>query len=85
MCADGQFEAATKILMALYTDGFATSDLLGTIFRSVNYDDLPEALRLQFMRLIAETHLRMAEGSTSVLQLTGMLGSMCLASGKMGG
>ncbi|KAG9394212.1 Replication factor C subunit 2 [Carpediemonas membranifera] len=79
MASKGDFDGASGILMKLHGEGFAVTDLLSTVYRAVCYGELPEGMRMNFMRVVAETHLRVSQGSDTILQLSGMVGAMCMA------
>ena len=46
---------------------------------SKNYDDnaMPEYIKLELIRIIGFTHLRLSEGCATMLQLDGCLAKMC--------
>ena len=45
-------------------------------------DPISENLQLQFIRLIGFTHMRIADGLDTLLQLQGLVGRMCSAAGE---
>ncbi|XP_046390464.1 replication factor C subunit 2 [Ischnura elegans] len=76
-CINGDIDPAYKILHHLWTLGYASEDIVGNIFRiSKNYD-MPINLKLYFIQEIATTHLRISEGLTTLVQLSGLLARLC--------
>lgn len=81
-CTNGDIEQAVPALMGLLDKGYSTIDSIGTIFRVVKYYDMHEKTKLEWIREIAFTHMKIAEGVNSPLQLTGLLARMCLIAKK---
>jgi len=80
-CIRRDLQSAQSIMDDLCSMGYATVDLVVTFFRVVKTmprDRLCEPLQLQFIRHIGLVHVRILEGVTGPLQLSAMLGSMCL-------
>lgn len=73
--------ASTKLL-AILDQGYSTIDFIGTMFRVVKYMEMPERLKLDWIQLMGFTHMRIADGLDSNLQLLGLLGKLCQASAK---
>ena len=73
-CMD-QTHQAVLTMKSLCQSGYATSDIIGTLFKVVKASiDLTEGLKLEFLREIGFTHLRIcADGVTSPLQLYGLV------------
>ena len=70
--------AAVKTMQSLCQSGYATSDIIGTLFKVVKASvHLTEALKLEYLREIGFTHLRIADGVTSSLQLYGLIARLC--------
>ncbi len=57
--------------------GYSAFDIIGTLFRVVKNYDCPEALKLEFIREIGFTHMRIADGVTTLLQLSGLCARLC--------
>lgn len=78
-CAEGDVNKAEDGMRGLWTKGYAPIDIITTIFRVVkNSKDLDEVLKLEFVRLIGLSHVRIVEGLGTLLQLCGLLSEMCL-------
>lgn len=80
-CIGHNLGKAQVLLDELCSMGYATVDLVVTFFRVVKNlprERLSEALQLQYIRQIGLVHVRILEGVTGPLQLSAMLGSMCL-------
>ena len=69
-------EAKDK-LAALWSKGYSGFDIIGTLFKVTKFFDMPESLKLEFIREIGFTHMRIADGVGSLLQLVGLCGRLC--------
>ncbi|KAI5630736.1 ATPase family associated with various cellular activities (AAA) domain-containing protein [Phthorimaea operculella] len=78
-CAKQDIHAAYKIIAKLCKLGYAAEDIVSNIFRVSKTLDAREELRLAFIREIGLTHMRVADGLTSQLQLSGLLARLCRA------
>jgi replication factor C subunit 2/4 len=65
--------------------GYAAIDIIGTVFRVTRAYDMAEAMKLEFLKDIGFTHMRILDGCTSMLQLDGLLARLCTVSTAMGG
>lgn len=73
----GDVDAAYQVLRHLSHLGYSPEDIIGTVFRIAKSHSLPEFLQLQFLKEISVTHLRIAEGVNSLLQLSGLVARLC--------
>ena len=67
-------------IKSLYDKGYSVFDIIGTMYRVCkNYDDnaMPEYIKLELIRIIGFTHLRLSEGCATMLQLAGGMAKMC--------
>jgi replication factor C subunit 2/4 len=70
----GSTVAAVKQMDQLHRSGYATTDIIGTLFKVVKaHPSLPEGLKLEYLREIGFAHMRIAEGVDSLLQLLGLV------------
>ena len=77
-CSNGNVKEADKHMRELYQTGYSTLDIITTIFRVVKtMDHLDEGLRLDYLKEIGRTHMRMLDGHQSVIQLSGMVARLC--------
>ena len=80
-CQQGNTKGAVDQMTALYRTGYSASDIIGTIFKVVKaHPDLPEGLKLEFLREIGFTHMRIVNGVNSLLQLLGLVSRLALKS-----
>ena len=76
---------ALDIIMALHGSGYASTDIITTLFRVTRTKhDFPEPLKLEFIREIGFTHMRISEGLNTVLQLSGCVARLSKIAGAMG-
>lgn len=80
---EGNLMGAQKEMSGLLARGYAPIDVMGTFFKVVQNmpsTQGPEGMvQLELLRIIGETHLRMADGCATPLQLAGMVSEMCRA------
>ena len=73
-CHKGDTKKAVDVMQGLYRSGYSASDIIGTVFKVVKArTDLPEALKLEYLREIGFTHMRIADGVNTLLQLLGLV------------
>jgi len=73
LCVHGESQRAFEILDGLYQLGYSVDDLMGTMFKIVKTHDLPEVLRLEFIKEIGKVHVVVVQGLTTRLQLAGLI------------
>jgi replication factor C subunit 2/4 len=77
-CQKGDTGFAVRQMQRLWQLGYATTDVIGTLFKVVKaHPDLPEALKLEYLREIGFAHMRIADGVDSQLQLLGLVARLC--------
>jgi replication factor C subunit 2/4 len=75
-CSKGNTKLAVHKMNALWKLGYSASDIIGTIFKVCKAMDMPEALKLEYLRLVGFTHMRISDGLNSQLQLLGLVGRL---------
>ena len=81
-CLKGDLEGAHWDMMGLCEHGYATSDVITTVFRVVRGYQMEEYMKLEFMREVGYCQMRISEGVNSRLQLSGMLAKLCRLAAK---
>ena len=77
-CYEGNLSDADRIVRRnLWKLGYNALDIVSTLFKVLKIMDLPELLKLEFIKEIGQTHLRVLEGNGTLLQLSGLLASLC--------
>ena len=77
-CQAGDTPTAVRNMQGLWQTGYSPSDIIGTFFKVVKASkELPEALKLEFLREIGFTHMRISDGVNTLLQLLGLIGRLC--------
>jgi replication factor C subunit 2/4 len=82
-CSHSELDRAQAGLEDLLSLGYSPVDIISTFFRVVKNlpkDRLNEAIQLDFIKEIGFTHMRILEGVSSKLQLSGLLANLCLVS-----
>lgn len=72
-CHRADLHSALLDLRALTDQGYAAIDLIGTLFRVCKNSDMPDRKKLAYIREISFTHMRVADGVDTPLQLAGLL------------
>jgi len=75
-CIKGLFDDAYKTVEHLWGMGYSAEDIIGSIFRVLKTMDMEESLKLAFIKLTGEMHLRIIEGVSSLLQISSLVASM---------
>uniref|UniRef100_H2YCX7 Replication factor C subunit 2 n=1 Tax=Ciona savignyi TaxID=51511 RepID=H2YCX7_CIOSA len=76
-CVKANLEEAYKIVNHLWTMGYSPDDIITNIFRVLKTHDMPEYVKLEFIKQVAETHMRIVQGINSLLQLSALVARMC--------
>ena len=80
-CANSDLDPAYKIAKHMWTLGYSAVDIITNIFRVCKtHTDLPEYLKLEFIKEIGKTHMLIVQGGTSLLQMSTLLSRLCLLS-----
>lgn len=69
-------EQALEQLRTLYNLGYSSLDIVGTISKVTKMSELPEFLKLEFLKLIGFAQMRILEGNTSVVQLSNLIAQL---------
>lgn len=78
-CHRGDVDGALDRLDEVWTLGYASLDIVTTMFRVVKtMDTLPEPVKLAFIREIGWTHMRTLEGVSTLLQLSGLVARLAM-------
>ncbi|OXG16524.1 replication factor C subunit 2/4 [Cryptococcus neoformans Tu259-1] len=73
-CQRGKIDEALARINALWDQGYSAVDIVVTVFRVVKgMEELPEYLKLEFIREIGWTHMRVLEGVGTLVQLGAMI------------
>jgi replication factor C subunit 2/4 len=73
-CKQGDAKSGVQKMHQLYQSGYSANDIIGTIFKVVKSNpDLPEAIKLEYLREVGFTHMRIADGVNTLLQLLGLV------------
>jgi len=75
-CAKGKFREALAMLNMIMNNGFSTLDFIQTMFRVVKGMEMEERMKLDWIKQMGMTHMKIAEGTDSRLQIMGCLARM---------
>ncbi|KAL5016250.1 hypothetical protein ScPMuIL_005839 [Solemya velum] len=76
-CVTGNIEEAYKIMSHLWKLGYSPEDIITIVFRVCKNHTMAEYLKLEFIKEIGYTHMRIAEGVNSLLQMSALLARLC--------
>ncbi|KAJ4485894.1 P-loop containing nucleoside triphosphate hydrolase protein [Lentinula aciculospora] len=77
-CTEGKVDSAMDKLTDLWENGYSAIDIVVTIFRVVKTSDgMPEYTKLEYIKEIGFTHMRILEGVATILQLAGLIARLC--------
>ncbi|KAI9832110.1 MAG: replication factor C subunit 4 [Phylliscum demangeonii] len=77
-CHAGKVDAALDTLTELWELGYSAHDIISTMFRvTKTVDALSEHAKLEFIKEIGFTHMRILEGVQTLLQLSGCVARLC--------
>ena len=62
----------------MYDLGYSATDIITTLFRVIKNYDMPEYLKLEFIRETGFAHMRISDGVGSLLQLSGLLAKLSI-------
>ncbi len=77
-CWEGKIDAALETLNELWNLGYSSHDIISTMFRvTKTIPTLSEHSKLEFIKEIGFTHMRILEGVQTLLQLSGCVSKLC--------
>lgn len=76
-CIQSNIDEAYKVLSHLWKMGYSAVDIITNIFRVCKTLTMPEYLKLEFFKEIGYTHMRITEGNTTLIQMSGLLARLC--------
>ncbi|CAN9515602.1 unnamed protein product [Ophioblennius macclurei] len=76
-CVSGNIDEAYSVVEQLWALGYSPEDIIGNIFRVCKTYNMAEYLKLEFIKEIGYTHLRVSEGVNSLLQMAALLARLC--------
>lgn len=75
-CIAGQLDDALARLEKVWNQGFASVDIITTIFKVVKAMDMSEFLKLEYIKEIGYVHMRLLEGCHSLLQMSALVAKL---------
>jgi len=79
-CLKADIDEAYKVMAHLWKLGYSSEDIVTNVFRVCKSHGMAEFMKLEFIKEIGKTHLALAQGTQSLLQLAGMLARLCVVS-----
>ncbi|KAG0145613.1 hypothetical protein CROQUDRAFT_658406 [Cronartium quercuum f. sp. fusiforme G11] len=77
-CEKGEIQTALESLDKLWLQGYSAIDIVSTLFKVVkSMDRMAEYVKLEFIKEIGYTHMRILEGVGTIVQLGGLIARLC--------
>ncbi|KAI7688294.1 hypothetical protein SSS_10670 [Sarcoptes scabiei] len=76
-CLEYDFDKAFIIIANLRSLGYSSEDIIAIVFRICKTYPMPEFLKLEFIKEIGSTQLRISKGLNSIIQLSGLVSRLC--------
>lgn len=76
-CVKGSFAEAYKVISDLHKAGYSPEDIITNVFKVVKSYEMPEYTKLEYIKQIGLTHMRIAKGVGSLLQLSALVARLC--------
>ncbi|KAG0338801.1 replication factor C subunit 4 [Podila horticola] len=77
-CLQAHSTNALQGIHMLWKQGYSAVDIITTLFRVVKfYEGMPEYMKLDYIKEIGMTHMKILEGVTSLVQLGGLISRLC--------
>ncbi|VDN54850.1 unnamed protein product [Dracunculus medinensis] len=77
LCLHNKVIEAGDIMHNLYHMGYSPEDIVSNMFKVCKVADVPEYLKLEYIKEIGLCHVRILKGLTSILQLSGLIAKLC--------
>jgi len=79
-CVKSDIDEAYKVMAHLWKMGYSCEDIITNMFRVCKSHSIAEFLKLEFIKEIGRCHLDHVQGTSSLLQLAGLLARLCQVS-----
>jgi len=76
-CTEGKLDDAWAIMSRLWSLGYSAEDIITNVFRVCKTHPMAEYLKLEFIKEIGMTHMRIVQGTASKLQMAGLVARLC--------
>jgi len=76
-CLTGDFLTACTHTTGLWKIGYSALDIVGTLFKVVKNHPMDEHIKLEYIREIGKTHIRLVNGLNTLLQIQSLIARLC--------
>merc|ERR1712150_287947 len=76
-CSQTNLDDAYKIMLQLWKMGYSAEDIITNVFRVCKTIELAEYIKLAFIKEIGYTHMKIVQGTNSLLQMAALLAKLC--------
>ena len=64
-------------MLQLWKMGYSAEDIITNVFRVCKTHELAEYVKLEFIKEIGYTHMKIVQGTNSLLQMAALLSKLC--------
>lgn len=82
-CLDAEWDDAYAVVRDLSEQGYSAGDIISVVFRVLKTFDMPEHVKLEYLKEVGSAHMRITEGVGTPLQFGGLVGKLCHTSQAM--
>ncbi|RWS24113.1 replication factor C: subunit RFC2-like protein [Leptotrombidium deliense] len=76
-CVKMELDEACKIMTHLWKLGYAAEDIITNVFRVIKSHEMPEYLKLEYIKEVGIVYLRAQKGVNSLLQMSALVARLC--------
>lgn len=77
-CLLNNIKNAIKKVYDIWNKGYSAEDIIVMIFRCYKKLEIVDTKKVQYIKLICSTHLKIIEGEQSLLQINGLISRLCM-------
>ncbi len=76
-CAECKLDEAYQTMQHLWRLGYSAEDIITNMFRVCKTHPMAEYQKLEFIKEIGYQHMRIVQGTSSLLQMAGLIARLC--------
>ena len=76
-CIENKVNDSLNQIIKIYENGYSSSDIIGTLYKVCKNIDIPDEIKLNILKEIGFTQLRISSGLSTLPQLLGLVSSIC--------
>jgi len=76
-CLASRWDDAYAVVKELSDQGYSAGDIISVVFRVLKTYEMPEHVKLEFLKEVGNAHMRISEGLGTPVQFGGLVGKLC--------